>query len=205
VTEPAEVAQSAEQVVPGIWHWQIRNSGIGGAISSCHLFATDDGAVLVDPVQLEPERLAELPRPTAILLTSKGHQRSAWHYRRELGAPVWMPDGTVPPDEEPDHRYGDGDDLPGGFQALRAPGPGPVHYVLLRRGEPGALVTADLLGGDPGSGLNWGPLRHHDDPDQSRRTVAGWVDLPFTVLCLDHGGAFADGKTALQALLSSEG
>ena len=94
---------------------------------------------------------------------------------------------------------------PGGFQALSAPGPGPVHYVLLRRGEPGALVTADLLGGDPGSGLNWGPLRHHDDPEQSRRTVAGWVDLPFTVLCLDHGGAFVDGKTALRALLSTDG
>jgi len=205
VTEPAEVAESAQEVVPGIWHWQIRNSGIGGAVSSCHLFAADDGAVLVDPVQLEPERLAELPRPTAILLTSKGHQRSAWHYRREFGAPVWMPEGTVPPDEEPDHRYSHGAELPGGFQALRAPGPGPVHYVLLRGGEPGALVTADLLGGDPGSGLNWGPLRHHDDPEQSRRTVAGWVDLPFTVLCLDHGGAFADGKTALRALLASDG
>jgi hypothetical protein len=205
VTEPVEVAQSAEQVAPGIWHWQIRNSGIGGAISSCHLFAAGEGAVLVDPVQLDAERLAELPRPTAILLTSKGHQRSAWHYRREFGAPVWMPEGTVPPDEEPDHRYADGDQLPGGFRALKAPGPGPVHYVLLSEGEPGALVTADLLGGTPETGLNWGPLQHHDDPEASRRTVAGWVDLPFSVLCLDHGGAFADGKAALRGLLASDG
>jgi hypothetical protein len=205
VTEPVEVAQSAEQVAPGIWHWQIRNSGIGGAVSACHLFAADDGAVLVDPVKLAPERLAELPRPTAILLTSKGHQRSAWHYRREFGAPVWMPEGTVPADEEPDRRYGDGDELPGGFRALKAPGPGPVHYVLLRAGDPGALVTADLLGGSPEAGLTWGPLQHHDDPDASRRTVAGWVDLPFSVLCLDHGGAFADGKAALRDLLAWDG
>jgi hypothetical protein len=204
MTEPVEVAESADEIAPGIWHWQIRNSGIGGAVSSSHLFAGEDGAVLVDPVQLAPGRLAELPRPTAILLTSKGHQRSAWHYRREFDAPVWMPEGTVPPDEEPDHRYRDGDDLPGGFRAISAPGPGPVHYVLLRAGEPGALVTADLLGGTPETGLNYGPLRHHDDPDASRRTIAGWVDLPFTVLCLDHGGAFADGKAALHALLASE-
>ncbi len=202
MSEPVEVAGSAEQVAPGIWHWQIQNSGIGGAVSSCHLFAAGDEAVLVDPVQLAPERLADLPRPTAILLTSKGHQRSAWHYRREFGAPVWMPEGTVPPDEEPDHRYGDGDQLPGGFRAIFAPGPGPVHYVLLREGSPGALVTADLLGGTPETGLGWGPLRHHDDPETSRRTVAGWVDLPFTVLCLDHGGAFVNGKDALRALLA---
>jgi hypothetical protein len=205
MSEPVEVAESAEQVAPGIWHWQIRNSGIGGAVSSCHLFAAGEEAVLVDPVQLAPERLAELPRPTAILLTSKGHQRSAWHYRREFGAPVWMPEGTVPPDEQPDHRYRNGDELPGGFRAIFAPGPGPVHYVLLREAEPGALVTADLLGGTPDAGLTWGPLRHHDDPEASRRTVAGWVDLPFTVLCLDHGGAFANGKDALRALLASDG
>jgi hypothetical protein len=205
MTEPVEIAQSAEEVVPGIWHWRIHNSGIGGAISSSQLFAVDGESVLVDPVQLEPSELARLPRPTAILLTSKGHQRSAWHYRREFGAPVWMPEGTVPPDEEPDHRYADGDELPGGFRAISAAGPGPVHYILLREAEPSAVVAADLLGGDPESGLRYGALQFHDDPDATRRTVAGLLDLPFTVLCLDHGGPFADGKAALRGLLEHDG
>ncbi|HEY0387900.1 MAG TPA: hypothetical protein VGC71_05645 [Gaiellales bacterium] len=202
MSEPAEIAQSADEVAPGVWHWQIRNSGIGGAVSSCHLFATDDGGVLVDPVQLDPPQLEKLPRPAAILLTSKGHQRSAWHYRREFAAPVWMPEGTVPPDEEPDHRYGDGDQLPGGFRAIAAPGPGPVHFILLREDGPGAVVAADLLGGDPSSGLRFGPLQYHDDPDATRDSVARLLDLPFTLLCLDHGAPFTDGKDAVRGLLA---
>jgi hypothetical protein len=205
MTEPVEVADRAGEIAPGIWHWQIANSGIGGSASSCHLFAGDGATVLIDPVQLAPERLAELPAPTAILLTSKGHQRSAWRYRRQFGADVWAPRGTPPPDEHPDHLYDDGDQLPGNFRAVLTPGPASVHYALLRElPAPGALVCADLLAGDPESGLRFVPLRFHDDPDGTRRSVERLLGLPFTLLCLDHGSPFPDGKAAIAALLGDD-
>ncbi len=203
MSEPVEIAQSVEQVADGVWHWRIANSAIGGSTSSSQLIDGGGDAVLVDPVQLAPERLAELPVPTAILLTSKGHQRSAWRYRAQFGVEVWAPRGTPPPDEEPDHLYGDGDELPGGFRAVLTPGPAAVHYCLLReRPAPSLLVCSDLLSGTPSAGLRFVPLEYHDDPEATRRSVEGLLDLPFDLLCLDHGRPFPDGKAAIRELLA---
>jgi histidinol dehydrogenase len=63
VTEPQEIAERVELVIDGVWHWRIRNANIGGEISSSHAVAAGGGCVLVDPVRLAPEALAELPRP----------------------------------------------------------------------------------------------------------------------------------------------
>ena len=41
MTEPSEIAETVEEVVDGVWHWQIHNANIGGAISSAHAIATD--------------------------------------------------------------------------------------------------------------------------------------------------------------------
>ena len=101
MTEPNEIAAGVEQVADGVWHWRIHNSSIGGAISSSHAVATDDGCVLIDPVRLAGEALASLPAPTAILLNAKTHQRAAWRYRRELGVEVWLPGTRPPPTRSP--------------------------------------------------------------------------------------------------------
>ena len=131
MSEPREIADHAEPVVDGVWHWRISNSNLGGATSSSQAISADAGTVLIDPVQLAPSELAGLREPTAIVLTAKCHQRSAWRYRSEFGAEVWAPAGAPDADEEPDHRYGDGDLLPGGLRAVHTPGP-----------EPGALLPA---------------------------------------------------------------
>jgi hypothetical protein len=202
MSEPVEIASGAQQVAPGIWHWQIANSAIGGSASSCHLFDSPQGAILIDPVQLAADELAQLPQPTTILLTSKGHQRSAWRYRKQFGAAVWAPAGTPPPDEQPDRLYTNGDHLPGGFQAVQTPGPSLLHFCLLWPEAPGALVCADLLMGDPDTGLRFVPLEYHDDPAATRRSVEGLLELAFSLLCLDHGRPFANGKAAIRALLA---
>ena len=148
VSEAPEVAGEATAVADGVWWWQIHNSRIGGATSSCQLLDHPGGAVLVDPLHLADDAFATLPAVTAICLTAKCHQRSAWRYRRATGAPVWAPEGAPATDEEPDHRYRDGDRLPGGLLAVRTPGPEPVHYCFLAERTPPALICSDLLSGD---------------------------------------------------------
>jgi glyoxylase-like metal-dependent hydrolase (beta-lactamase superfamily II) len=205
MSEPPEIAGDAIGVVPGVWHWRISNSAIGGSTSSSQAGADGDGSVLVDPVRLAPEALAELPRPHATVITARCHQRSSWRYRRQFGAEVWAPEGAPAADEEPDHRYGDGDLLPGGLRALRTPGPEPVHYCLLREGDPGVLFCSDLLTSSADGGVHYVPLQYHDDPDQTRQSVRRLLDLPFTVLCLDHGPPVSgDPKRAIEALLESD-
>jgi hypothetical protein len=106
-------------------------------------------------------------------------------------------------EEEPDERYRTGDVLPGGLRAVHTPGPEEVHFSFLREGDPGVLLCSDLLTNYGGRGLDFVPLAYHDDPEQTRRTVEGLLDLDFAVLCLDHGSAIADDpKAAIRALLA---
>ncbi|HSK16431.1 MAG TPA: hypothetical protein VK915_09695 [Gaiellaceae bacterium] len=202
MAEPNAVAESAEEVVPGVWRWGVANERIGGAESTAHAVAGPDGTVLVDPVRLAPEPLASLGDVTAILLTAQCHQRSAWRYRRELGVRVWAPE-TRPMEEEPDERYRAGDLLPGGLRALHTPGPEEAHFSFLREAAPRVLFCSDLLTNYGERGLDFVPLRFHDDPEQARRTVEGLLELDFDVLCLDHGAPVAeDPKAAIRVLLS---
>ena len=200
--EPREIAARAEPVVEGVWHWSIANSAIGGATSSCQALAVDGGCVLIDPLQLAQDELHSLPRPSAILLTAKCHQRSAWRYRRRFGVDVWAPEGAPATDEEPDRRYGEGDLLPGGLRAVRTPGPEPVHYCLLREDAPRILFCSDLLMGDDAGSLAFVPAQFHDDPAETRRSVERLAELDFDVLCLDHGRPVTDDPhAAIEALL----
>jgi hypothetical protein len=203
MAEPTAVAPAAEEVVPGVWSWGVANERIGGAQSTGQAFVGPDGVVLVDPVRLAPGALAALGRVTAICLSAQCHQRSAWRYRRELGATVWAPQGTRPMEEEPDGRYRAGDELPGGLVAVHTPGPEEVHFSFLRRGDPSVLVVSDLLTHYPGRGLDFVPFEYHDDPETTRRTVEGLLELDFDVLCLDHGGPIVDDpKSSIRALLA---
>jgi hypothetical protein len=202
VAESRAIAEHAEEAFPGVWRWWISNERIGGAESTSHAVRADDGLVFLDPVRLEAEALAALGPVTAVCITAQCHQRSAWRYRRELGARVYAPEGTRPMEEEPDERYREGDVLPGGLRALRTPGPEQVHYSFLRAGEPSILFCSDIFTHYEGRQLEFVPLEYHDDPEETKRTAQTLLDADFDVLCLDHGSPVADDpKGAIRALL----
>lgn len=204
MSEPPETAAHAEPIVEGVWHWSVANSAIGGATSSSQALALDDGCVLIDPIRLDVDELGSLPRPNAIVLTAKCHQRSAWRYRSTFGAEVWAPDGAPAMDEEPDRRYAEGDVVPGGLRAIRTPGPEPVHFCLLREDAPRILFCSDLLMGEGDGGLAFVPGQFHDDPAETRRSVERLAELEFDVLCLDHGRPVTtDPHGAIAALLAT--
>lgn len=202
MAEPPAVAEHVEEVVDGVWRWAVSNANIGGAESTAHAVRCEDGVVLIDPVRLAEEAFEQLGPVTAICLTAQCHQRSAWRYRREVGAPVHAPEGTRPMEEEPDSRYRAGDILPGGLRAVHTPGPEEIHFSFLRSGEPSVLFCADLLTHYSGKDLEFVPLRYHDDPPRTLRTVGDLLDLEFDVLCLDHGSPLVDDpKAAIRDLL----
>jgi glyoxylase-like metal-dependent hydrolase (beta-lactamase superfamily II) len=202
VTEPDAVAASVEGVAPGVWHWLVPDDRIG-AWSAAHAVASDEGTVLIDPVPLSPERLAGLGEVSAICITAGTHQRSAWRYRRELGAPVYAPALSRLIDEEPDERYGDGDVLPAGLTAVFTPGAGTTQHTFVLDRDGGVAFVADLVTNYPGRGLAFVPERHLHDPAEMRRSVRKLLDLPFTLLCLAHGAPVSDDpKAAIRALLA---
>jgi hypothetical protein len=201
VSEPSEVAQAVEEVVPGVWHWRVHDDRID-FLSAAHALASADGVVLIDPLPLAPDALAGLGRVSAICLTSGGHQRSAWRLRRELAAPVHAPALSRLLDEEPDARYGDGDLLPGGLCAVFTPGAGTTQHTLVHESEPAVAFVSDLLTNAPGEPLAMVPARYMHDPAEARRSLERLLDIPFSVLCVGHGvPVLDDPKAAIRRAL----
>lgn len=202
MSEPKAVAQKLEEVVPGVFHWAIEDERIGGHISAAHAVVGEDGAVLIDPLPLAEEAMAQLGPVAAILVTAGSHQRSAWRLRRELGAPVWMPALAHEIDEDPDERYGHDDVLPGELLAFFTPGAGTTQHTLLL--DDRVAFVADLLSRPPGAALGLVPAEYMHDPDQARQSLERLVDEHvFDVLCLSHGVPVTeDPEGAIRAALA---
>jgi hypothetical protein len=202
VSEPKAVAERADEVVPGVWTWSVHDDRID-FVSTGHAVAGEDGVVLIDPLPLAAEALAGLGDVTAICLTAGTHQRSAWRLRSDLGARVYAPALSRLIDEEPDARYGDGDELPGGLRAVFTPGAGTTQHTFLLDRNGGVAFVPDLFTHLPERGLRmvWDEYMH--DPEEARQSVRKLLDLPISILCFDHGAPLKDDpKRAIRALLA---
>jgi glyoxylase-like metal-dependent hydrolase (beta-lactamase superfamily II) len=201
VSEPKTVSESVHEVVPGIWWWSIHDERID-FVSTAHAVSGDEGIVLIDPLPVVDDALAELGGIRAICLTAGTHQRSAWRFRRQLGVPVYAPALSRLIEEEPDERYGDGDELPGGLRAVFTPGAGTTqHTFLLDRGG-GIAFVPDLFVNVAGEGLAIVGEEEMPDPEEARRSTRKLLDLRFEILCLGHGAPVTeDPKAAIRALL----
>lgn len=193
MTEAATVAETVEEVAPGVWHWSISDERLGGFVGDSYAVAGEKGAVLIDPHRLAPAALAQLGPVEAIVLSNGSHQRSTWRLRRELGVPVHAPELSKEIDEEPDERYGDGDELPGGLRAVYTPGAGTTQHTLLR-GE--LAIVPDVLLRMPDGRVVLVPEEYAHDVDEARRSAEKLLELPFSVLLLMHGGVVEDDPKA---------
>jgi len=202
VSEPRAIASKVEEVVPGVWHWRVDDDRID-FISAAHAVQTDEGTVLIDPLPLAPEALGQLGTVTAICLSAGAHQRSAWRYRRELGAKVYVPALSKQIDEEPDERYSEGARLPGGLLAVFTPGAGTTQHTFLLERDPGVAFAPDLFARTPEGPLSLVPAEFMHDPEEARRSAEKLLDLPFSVLCLGHGvPVLDDPHGAIRAALA---
>jgi Metallo-beta-lactamase superfamily len=203
VSEPNAVAETVEEVVPGVWTWSLHDERID-FVSTAHAVSGPEGVVLIDPLPLQPAAFRSLGEVAAICLTAGTHQRSAWRYRRELEIPVYAPALSKLIEEEPDVRYGEGDELPGSLSAVFTPGAGTTQHTFVLEQGGGIAFVPDLFANVPELGLAIVGEEEMPDPDEARRSIRKLLDLPFGTLCLDHGAPLPeDPKAAIRALLDA--
>ncbi|MGB2952410.1 MAG: MBL fold metallo-hydrolase [Gaiellaceae bacterium] len=201
MSEPQAVASEIEEILPGVWRWSVHDERIA-FVSAAHAFASDEGTVLVDPLPLTAEPLRRLGTVAAVCLTAGSHQRSAWRYRRELGAKVYAPSLAKELEEEPDVRYGDGDVLHGGLRTVFTPGAGTTQHTLVLHREHKIAFVADLLVWPEGGEIGMVDDRYLHDPEEARRSLRRLLELKLEMLCLAHGMPVrGDPKAAIRDVL----
>ena len=198
MSEPRFTASRIDEVLPGIRHWGVMDDRISFR-SDAYVLEAEGETVLVDPLPLADDLWDRLGSPTASVLTGSFHQRAAWRAKQRFGCPIWAPRSGRGLDREPDHQYEDGEVLPGGLRAIHAPGPAFVHYVLLHEtaAREAVLFTGDLLmRPDEDAPFGFVPSRYQENPDLTRETVRGLLEIrPFALLPA-HGAPLVGGAVA---------
>ena len=217
------------QTAPTLLRWTSRHGNDTSAFGGWHCYAlhAPDGVVLVDPDLVAPQsedefqslldRMTAGRRPIATLLTNSWHERAAYHLRRELGVPVWLPaGGTSEMEGRPDVLYRAGDPLPGGLTAVEIAPTFAGDTALL------ATVSTDervLFGGDAILGGSGRPGHWRERPglhawlfgpasvDDIRRQFAPLRSLPVDLIYSAHGAPvpFRDDPIPLLARVLDHG
>jgi glyoxylase-like metal-dependent hydrolase (beta-lactamase superfamily II) len=205
MSEPGAIAQSLEEILPGLFRYGVRDERIDWD-SEAYALVDRGRVVLIDPLPLVEAELSRLGKVEAILIATAAHQRSAWRLRRATGAPVHAPHGAEGLDEAADVAYGDGERLPGGVRALHAPGPCEAHHVLYWSSGPGILFLTDLVLREPGGRVRFLADDHMSDPSRARRSARHLLEYRFDILCFGHGRPIsAKGRAAFEEMLERDG
>ena len=195
MSEPRAVAGLIGTFLPGIGHYHLDDERIDTR-SDAYVLGSPEGAVLIDPLPLEAAAFAAIGPVAAIVLTTPHHQRSTWRLRRVIGAPVHAPRGAAGLLEAPDREYAEGDRLPGGLEAMHAPGPDPAHHVFHLASAPGVLFLADLLLRQADGVVRHLQADYLPDPDAARRSLVKVLALPFDAVAFGHGAPILSGGRA---------
>jgi len=193
LTEPKTKSDQIDYIYPWLLHWTIRDERIGNFRGDAFAVKTIDGLVLIDPLPLTEEVWAEIKDVCAILLTHGNHQRSAWRFRQKLGVPVYAPAGSSL-DEEPDHWFGEEDQLPGDFQAIKAIAFQNTFYLVFEHPDgTGVLFCGDLICHDEGGPYRFPVQPGYFNSEDGRLDVKRLVKLPLQVMCPGHAIPSIDG------------
>src|SRR5690348_1223569 len=202
--EPKGTAKLVGEVFPRVYRWTMQDDRID-AQSDSYAVVDDMHVVLIDPLPMAKQDLAQLGTVRAILLTASCHERSAWRYRREFKVPVHAPAGAVDFEKDPDFWYDQGDHLAGNLIAIHSPGPTEAYYSFYLERDGGVVFCADLLTNYAGEGLAFVPDEYQDDAPRIRKSVRHLLGLQFQTLCPNHGDPITSGaKEAIRDALKRD-
>lgn len=206
MSEPKARASEVNNLFPWLLHFRINDERIGNFRGDSYGIKSSDGLVVIDPIRLEDEITHAVAETEYVILSAGGHQRSSWRYRREFGAIVYAPVGSAGLDEEPDHWYGEGDDLPAGLRAVAGNWfKNTFHLVYTHTDGTKVLFCGDLITQSERGPYRF-PIGARLPPlEEAREEVIKLLELSAIALCPGHADPTTDGcRAALQSALDYE-
>ncbi|MCG1003248.1 MULTISPECIES: MBL fold metallo-hydrolase [Halobacterium] len=111
---------------------------------------------------------------------------------------TWLPEDLDVEGHEPDHRFGDGDDV-GQFTAVHTPGHAPEHHSLVDE-DSGVAVIGDALFGADSRGLPEGyfvlPTGYYSENlNEADESLGKLLDFDFDVGLVYHGESVTENAS----------
>jgi glyoxylase-like metal-dependent hydrolase (beta-lactamase superfamily II) len=203
MAEPKARADRIDHLFSWLLHWSIADERIGGFRSDAFAVETPDGLMVIDGVPLEDHLQKKLENVGGIFLTHGNHQRSAWRFRREIGASIYAPVGAAGLEEDPDVWFDARGALPGGLKAVEAAGFAAACYLTFTHADgTGVLFCGDLICQDSDGPYRFPAEPGYFDPAAGKEDARRLLRLPTTVLCAAHAVPIRDGcHAALQGAI----
>jgi glyoxylase-like metal-dependent hydrolase (beta-lactamase superfamily II) len=157
----------------------------------------------VAAVGVEPERL--------VVTHGDGDHVGALDAMVErYGVETWVPEATeLDADHDPDHRYGDGDEI-GRFVAAHVPGHSPDNTALVDE-DAGVAVLGDAVSGADQRGLPAGhfvlpPAVYSEDLNEAEESLERLLEFEFDAGLVFHGSSVtADASATLERFVNFPG
>ena len=183
------VADDLIWVSPSLLFWQAYDARCRTDLSSCaHII---DGQIcLVDPIELSPGAIQELPLVAPlkmIVLTNGDHARAALQFKERFKIPIFAHqdareglemalDGFV---DESSRIFHD-------CQIIPLTGAGPGEIAIYRAGS-GVLSIGDALINLPGSGFCPLPKKYCEDSKELRKSLGKLASIRVVAITFAHG------------------
>ncbi|MBI2486556.1 MAG: hypothetical protein HYW01_06290 [Deltaproteobacteria bacterium] len=197
------------EIIPGIYTWSWLSPRHGYNFNG-YAFNSAEGLIVIDPVIMEDADMDELQKlgtPALIILTNKDHERIAYEIRDRFGAKIHIHKEDAPLLKQvPDHKFDDGDILPGNLRAINVSdnkSPGETALLLLR--GKGILFIGDAIIGWPKGEFSLLPMDKYQNPHRAKESIKVLLEYDYdTVLVGDGESVLEGGKEAILRFLRRE-
>ena len=167
---------------------------------------TNAGAYVIDPIEIEPERLRALiaPAPVAgVVVTNENHARAAAATAEAFGVDVYAKKAARDPlDLAATIEIADGEQFAAGLTAIAIEGAPAGEIALHAAFDGGSLIIGDALINMSSYGFTYLPAKYCTNQKQMRRSLRKLLDYEFERLVFAHGLPIVAGaRQRLRALL----
>ena len=199
-----KAADDYQQISNSLYVWQAYEPSVKADLCSSAV-VLQSGLVFLDPIPLEKAalcQLAEIAKPSAIVLTNGNHERAASSFKKQFGIPIYA-HVDAKGELSADHWIADESELFDSLRAIPLPGFGPGEIALHFSEGEGSVLMGDAIINFSNYEFTLLPDKYCLDPKRGRESLRKLLPLDFERMTFAHGTPIVQGaKARLVNLLS---